>query len=233
MKKINSPFLEILKNKNFLKIWGSQLLSQITVNLLNFILILQIFQQTESTVAISLFWFFWSIPAIFIGPLSGTLIDLWGTRKILILTNLFQSLIVLLYLSASSSIWPIYTILMIYSISNQFYLPAEAATMPSVVPQKLLSSANSLFLSTTYLSLVLGFGVAGLLVRVLGYQIPFILGSLMLILGALLVWRLPEMTFVKPTGKIDSSKFQEFLNKLVEGYRFLKASPTVLFPYCF
>jgi MFS family permease len=230
MKKINNPFLETLRNKNFLKIWGSQLLSQITVNLLNFILILEIFQQTESTVAVSLFWFFWSIPAIFIGPLSGTLIDLWGTRRVLILTNLFQSLIVLLYLSATSSIWPIYTILMIYSILNQFYLPAEAATIPSVVPQKLLSSANSLFLSTSYLSLVIGFGLAGTLVRLLGYQIPFILGSLFLILAALLVWRLPKITFVKPTGRLDTSKFQEFLSKLIEGYQFIKTNPTVLFP---
>lgn len=230
MNKINNPFLETLKIKNFLKIWGSQLLSQITVNLINFILILQIFEKTQSTVAISLFWFFWSIPAIIIGPLSGTLIDLWGTRRILILTNLFQSLIILLYLLVKDSVWPIYTILMIYSISNQFYLPAEAATLPSVVPKKLLSTANSLFLFTSYISLVIGFGLAGILVRLLGYQIPFLMGSLFLVFGALIVWQLPQITFIKPTGKIDSSKFQEFLGKLVEGYNFLKTSPTVLFP---
>ena len=230
MKKIASPFWETLRNKNFLKIWGSQLLSKITINLVNFILILIIFEQTQSTVAISLFWFFWALPAIFLGPFSGVLIDLWGTRRILILTNLFQSLIVLLYLFAKTSIWPIYSVLFLYSILNQFYLPAESATLPSVVPKKLLSAANSLFLFAIYFSLVFGFGLAGPLVRLLGSQIPFLMGSAFLILASITVWLLPEITFVKPKGKIDASRFQEFSLKLQEGYQFLKNSPTVLFP---
>ncbi len=230
LNKLNDSLFEIMKEKNFLKLWGSQVLSQITVNMVNFVLILYIFEKTGSTVAISLFWFFWALPAIFLGPFSGTIIDLFGTRRILILTNLVQSLIILLYLLVKTSIWPLYSIVFLYAISNQFYVPAEAATLPGVCPKKLLTTGNSLFLFTTYLSLIIGFGLAGPLIKLVGSQIPFLLGSILLICGATAVWLLPESNFSKPLGKIDAKKVQEFLSKLAEGYRFIKTSPTVLFP---
>lgn len=206
------------------------MLSQITVNMINFILILHIFNQTGSTVAVGLFWFFWALPAIFLGPFSGTLIDLFGTRKILILTNLVQSLIILLYLLIRNTIWPIYSIVFLYSMSNQFYVPAEAATLPGVCPKKLLTAGNSLFLFTTYIALIVGFGLAGPLIKLVGPQIPFLLGSVLLICGATAVWLLPKANFQKPLGKFDAKSFQEFLKKLTEGYRFIKASSVVLFP---
>lgn len=79
---MRNNFIEVLRTKNFIKIWGSQLLSQLTVSLLNFVLILKIFESTHSTVAVSIFWFFWALPAIFLGPFSGTLIDFLGRGRV-------------------------------------------------------------------------------------------------------------------------------------------------------
>jgi len=227
---MRNNFIAILKTKNFIKIWSSQILSQLTVNLLNFVLIIKIFENTNSTVAVSLFWFFWALPAIFLGPFSGTLIDFLGTRKILILSNLSQALVVLLYLPVRNSIWPIYSILLLYSFLNQFYLPAEAATLPGTVNRKLLPSANSLFLFTTYASLILGYGLAGPLIKLIGRQFPFVIGSLMLILAALAVRLLPSQTFSKINHKISSQYLPDFFKKLNEGYQFIRYNPTVLFP---
>jgi len=227
---MRNNFIAILKTKNFIKIWSSQILSQLTVNLLNFVLIIKIFENTNSTVAVSLFWFFWALPAIFLGPFSGTLIDFLGTRKILILSNLSQALVVLLYLPVRNSIWPIYSILLLYSFLNQFYLPAEAATLPGTVSRKLLPSANSLFLFTTYASLILGYGLAGPLIKLIGRQFPFVIGSLMLILAALAVRLLPSQTFSKINHKISSQYLPDFFKKLNEGYQFIRYNPTVLFP---
>ena len=227
---MRTNFLEVLKTKNFLKIWGSQVLSQFTVNLLNFVLILKIFQNTHSTVAVSLFWFFWALPAIFLGPFSGTLIDYFGTRRILILTNLFQALVVLFYLPVKNSVWPIYSILLLYSLLNQFYLPAEASTLPGAVSKRLLPAANSLFLFTVYAALILGYGFAGPLIKLTGEQFPFILGSLMLILAAVAVWLLPPQTFSKTAQKSHFNSLSKFLNRIKEGYQFIRTNPNVLFP---
>ncbi len=227
---MRNNFIKVLRNKNFVKIWVSQILSQLTLNSLNFILIIKIFESTHSTVAISLFWFFWALPAIFLGPFSGTLIDFLGTRKILILSNLLQALVVLMYLPIRNSIWPIYSILLLYSFLNQFYLPAEAATLPGAVNRKLLPPANSLFLFTTYASLILGYGLAGPLIKLIGRQLPFVMGSLMLVLAAIVVRLLPASTFSKINHRISSQRLPDFFKKLSEGYQFIRYNPTVLFP---
>ncbi len=227
---MRNNFIAVLKTKNFVKIWSSQILSQLTVNLLNFVLIIKIFESTHSTVAVSLFWLFWALPAIFLGPFSGTLIDFLGTRKILILSNLSQALVVLLYLPVRNSVWPIYSVLLLYSFLNQFYLPAEAATLPGAVTKKLLPPANSLFLFTNYASLVLGYGLAGPLIKLIGRQFPFALGSLMLILAAIVVRLLPVQTFSKINHKISSQRLPDFFQKLSEGYQFIRYNPNVLFP---
>jgi len=227
---MRNNFIEVLKTRNFIKIWGSQLLSQLTVNLLNFVLILKIFENTHSTVAVSIFWFFWALPAIFLGPFSGTLIDFLGTRRILILTNLFQAVVVLFYLPVGNSVWPIYSVLLLYSLLNQFYLPAEAATLPGAVAKRLLPAANSLFLFTTYAALILGYGLAGPLIKLIGYQFPFILGSVMLILAAVAVWLLPIQTFSKTANQKHIASVPKFLKKLNEGYQFIRTNSNVLSP---
>lgn len=227
---MRNNFIEVLKTKNFIKIWGSQVLSQLTANLLNFVLILKIFENTHSTVAVSIFWFFWALPAIFIGPFSGTLIDYLGTRKILILSNLLQALVILFYLPVGSSVWPIYSILLLYSLLNQFYTPAEAATLPGAVAKNLLPAANSLFLFTNYTALILGFGLAGPLIKLIGEKFPFVMGSIMLILAAVAVWLLPARIFSKVNHKKSLVNFSSFFKKLKEGYHFIRTNSTVFLP---
>ena len=124
MKK-ESPFLQLLRFVDFRKLWGSQLLSQITINLINFVIILQIFETSHSTVAISLVWVFYAIPAIILGPFSGTIIDLYPKKKILTLTTFVEAIIVLGYLLAKTKVWPIYSIIFFYYSFYCIKIPAE------------------------------------------------------------------------------------------------------------
>ncbi len=222
---MKNPFLEVLKEINFLKIWGSQILSQITINLINFVIVVQIFEATHSNVAVSLVWFFYAIPAVLLGPFSGTLVDIFSKRKILMFTNFIQATVVLCYLLVKQKIWPIYSIVFLYSLVNQLYLPAESSTLPWVVPKKLLPAANSLFLFTVYGALLLGFGFSGPLMRLIGRESPFMLGSFFLFTASILVSLLPQE---KKKEKIKSIKF--FLLRVKEGYLFIKSQPLILFP---
>lgn len=222
-----SYFLKIIREKNFLKIWSSQLLSQITTNLINFILILKIFEKTHSAVAVSMVWFFYALPAILVGPFSGTIIDLMDKRKILIVTNLAQAVIVLGYLLSSERVLIIYPIVFLYSLVNQLYLPAEGSTMPLLVPKNFYPFANSIFLFTAYGSFIAGFTIAGPLVKSLGQEMPFYLSSLFLFLAAFSVFLLPK-TLASVNGKIGD--YNDFINKVKEGYVFIKKNKMVLLP---
>ena len=54
-----------LKNKHFLLLWSSQFLSQVAVNVMTFLLILKTFSETGSTIASSMVWVVFILPAIF------------------------------------------------------------------------------------------------------------------------------------------------------------------------
>lgn len=224
MKK--SPFFEVIKLTNFRRIWGSQIFSQVTLNFINFVIILRIFEATHSTVAVSLVWVFYAIPAILLGPFSGTIVDLFQKRKILMYTTFFEAFIVLCYLLVKHKLWPIYSVIFLYSLVNQLYIPAEASTLPWVVSKNLLPVANSFFLFTIYGAFLIGFGLAGPVVKLIGREVPFILGFLSLIIASLLVSNLPKEEGKK--GKIRD--IQDFWIKVKEGYLFIKSQPTILFP---
>lgn len=231
MKKTEkNPFIQVLKIKNFLKVWGSQLFSQITLNLVNFVIIIRIYEKTQSTVAVALVWVFYAFPAIIFGPFSGTLIDLLEKRKTLIWTNLSQAAIVLGYLLVRQKVWPMYTIVFLYSLVNQLYIPAEASALPGVVPRKFYPAANSIFMFTLYGSFLAGFTLAGPLVKVAGSEAPFFIASVLLGLAALSAYLLPAG--LKPLkGEIKKiNHFNEFWSKVKEGYVFIKGHPLVLFP---
>lgn len=149
----------VIKRPNFIYLWASQILSQLTVNIMNFLLLTRLFTVTGSTIATSLLWVAYALPAIFFGPIGAASVDLVSRRKMLMVTNLLQALTVGGYiLFHQSSIFLLYFVVVLYSLFNQFYVPAESSSLPSVVPKNYLAYANSLFLITQQATLVVGFG---------------------------------------------------------------------------
>lgn len=222
---IQDTFVKIVTKTDFPRLWVSQLLSQVSLHLINFLIILRIFEATRSSVAISLVWVFYALPAIILGPFSGTIIDLASRRKLLIGVNIAQAVVVLFYLPAQEAIWPIYSVIFIYALLNQIFIPAEAAILPFLVPKNLLPAANSLFVFTIYASFLLGFSLAGPLIKVIGERTPFLVISLLLVFAAVVVYGLPEDKRKKKVRRPN-----EFWERLVQGYEFIEAKPMVLFP---
>jgi MFS family permease len=227
IKMKDDKYLRVLKNKNFLKLWGSQILSQVALNMLNFVLVLKIFEKTESTIAVSLVLIFYALPAIILGPFSGTLVDLWNKRRLLMMTNAFQGIIILFYIPIKDLIWPIYSIIFLYSFVNQFYIPGEAATLPGVVKKENLPAANSIFLFSVYGAFMGGYGLAGPVVKIAGWETPFAIASLMLWLACISVSLLPKE---QKRAQISAENFTDFWIYLKEGYQFIRDEPLVFLP---
>ena len=226
---MKTTFATVLKNRNFLKIWGAQLVSLICANMLVFILMGRVYQVTGSTIAVGLLWGFYILPTATLGPFIGVSLDYLDKKKILIFSSLAQAFVVLFYLGVGEKIWPLYTIILLYSFCDEFFNPAIGVLLPSLVKKKELVAANSIFLFTTQGSFVLGFLVGGLMLKFLGFsQYPFLIASILLlfaaILASLLRWKRPI-----PERKIEASLIG-FWQELVKGYNFIKNEPKILFP---
>lgn len=217
--------------KNFRLLWISQILSQVTVNMMNFLLLARLFEVTGSSIATSLLWVSYALPTIFFGPIGAGIVDLVSRRKMLVATNLLQALVIFLFIfSHKYSIFLLFAVVVAYSFLNQFYVPAESASLPSLVNKKKLAEANSLFFLTQQLSLIVGFGFAGIIQKFLGFNGSLILCSVLLAVAGVSVYFLPNMNPSKKLPRDFEKLLKTFLNHMVEGYRFIKNKKTILYP---
>ncbi len=221
----------LLKNSKFLYLWISQMFSQVTVNIMNFLLLAKLFTETGSSIATSFLWLAFALPAIFFGPIGAACVDLVSKRKMLMITNLLQALTILILIFVhTKSIFVLYIAVLVYSSLNQFYVPAESASLPSVVSKKNLSHANSLFFITQQTSLIIGFGVAGIIQKLVGFNGSLVLCSVFLFISFISVSFLNEMRPRKEIPETFEKIFKTFFETILEGYEFIKSRKTILFP---
>jgi len=208
----------LLRNTNFIKLWLCQFISIFVVSLLNFVLIVRIFEGTHSSVAIAIFWVIYSLPTVFLGLFAGVLIDYWSKRKVLLWTNIFQAAAALLYLSLGQKIWPIYGVVFLYSLIDEFFRPAQEAALPTFVKKERLPFANSLVVFSLQGASLAGYTLAGPLMRLAPEHFIFFLGSILLLLGAMAAALLP---IDRPANhrKPLQNGFSGFLDDLKEGYK--------------
>ncbi len=209
----------IFKNKNFLKVWISQICSQLALYIMNFILITQIFENTFSTIAVSLLWVFYNLPAILIGPFSGFFVDIWSKKKIMTITNFFQALVISGLFFIEKKFYLIYAGVFAYSFLNQFYVPSEAATIPWLVKKKDLPFANSLFLLTGQASILVGLGGGSILLKIFTKDLIIILCSALLLIATIAVALLPQdQPFIENKYK---TSWKNWLQEIKNGWVFL------------
>ena len=154
-------YLELIKSPNFARLWFAQILSQVGQNLLNFSLIILVFDLTAGSrfanLSVALLVIAFGLPALLFASVAGAYVDRWDRRKVLIISNLLRGALVLIYTRIDTHLWWILLLSFVISIVLQFFVPAETATIPKLVPKRLLLPANSLFIFSIYAAFIIGY----------------------------------------------------------------------------
>lgn len=210
----------------------SQVLSQLTIQLMNFLILTFLFEKTSSSIATSFLWIAYALPSILVGPIASAAIDFTDKRKVLIITNLLQALLIFVYaISHQNSTFLLYTVVVFYSLINQFYVPAELASLPVVVKEKFLSQANGLFFITQQVALIVGFGVASSFYTYLKFETTLVICSFFLLIAAIATTLLPRMGYDKRKGDGFETNFFAFFKKIFDGYELIRKDRYVLAPF--
>jgi len=227
--------MKLFKNKNFLLLWSSQLMSSFAVNIMNFLVLINIFDKTGSTIASSFIWIAYGIPAIILGPIAAASVDLSNKRRILMSANLVQAFIILIYaLLYQKFLYLSYGVVAAYSVMDQFYVPAESASLPILIKRKNLPQANGLFFLSAQSSAILGFGLAGPLKELVGFTNTMLLGSVMLVIAFLATANLPKLP-AKTIGKFKNmeDRIVQHIDRMKEGFLFIRNNKQILYPFLF
>jgi MFS family permease len=189
-------YLKLLRYGNFAKLWFAQIFSQVGQNLLNFALIILVYDLAQHTrfanFSVALLVLAFGLPALLVAPMAGTLVDYWDRKTVLVVTNVLRAVLVLTYITVGQHLWLILLLSFIVSSILQFFVPAEASVIPNTVPKKLLLPANSLFIFTLYGAFIVGYSASGPTIQLLGSRGPYIAVAIMLGVAAVLTALLPK-----------------------------------------
>ncbi len=169
--------MPVLRNPNFLALWGGQVFSQLADKVYLVLMIALInnqFQSGGETISgwVSALMIAFTIPAVLFGSLAGVFVDRWSKKAVLVATNIWRGILVL---AIPSLLWlthnwqpvgllpvgfvMILAVTFLVSTLTQFFAPAEQATIPLIVEENHLLSANSLYTTTMMASLIIGFAI--------------------------------------------------------------------------
>ena len=136
----------VFANRSFLELWGVQIASVVSANILLFSSINFIFNHTQSTIAVGLLTFFYYLPTVILGFFSGAVVDRFPKDKILVISTLAQALFIWLFLGIKTHPFLIYPLVFLYSSFDEFINPTIGALLPETVKKEHLGEANSVWL---------------------------------------------------------------------------------------
>ena len=202
----HGSFRAVLGNYAFLRLWIAQAVSQTANSMVDFSLLLRVGQTVafhevaQANTAVSFVILAFSLPAVIFGPIAGAVADRMSRRNLMVITNVARAALVVLFLLVQPT-WPVqialasyYIVSFLFGAVGQFFMPAQGASIPALVPRDQLTAANALFNLTFTATQLLGFAILGpLLSQALGVDMLFIVTMIAFVISALLTLWLPAM----------------------------------------
>ena len=222
-----NPYGRLALNGPFATLWTGGLFSLFGDRVNQAVLAIFIFQRTGSVIATSFVFFAATVPNLVFGSLAGTFVDRVNQKQVLVLSDFLRAGIVfLLPLAAITNTLLVYPLVFLVTSVSIFFRPAREAVIPRIVPTGELITANSATWMAETLADIVGYGLAGLLLLVLGkaFALAFWFDAATYIASGVLIATIAIPLVVRRTDATNRTFRSDFL----EGWRFLR-NDAVLF----
>ena len=210
----------------FMIVWVGQFASLMGSSLTGFALAIYVYQLTGSATTLGVIFALGLLPAVLASPIAGSLIDRWGPRRTLLVSNagnmLVTALLAVLLITDTFAVWHVYVIVVATSVLGSLEVPAFASLAPALVPKEHLGRANGIRMFALAASQVLGPVMAGFLLLGIGLDgivlVDFL--SFGLAILSLIVVRIPHG---RPADEAADGSATNLLAEFREGWRYVAA----------
>ena len=183
-------------------------------------------------------------PGFFFGPLAGVFVDRWNRKRVMVFCDIGRAM-VMIVLPFINNLIGLFIASLILEALTMLWSPAKEASVPNLVSEKFLTSANSLSLVAAYGTFPLGAGLMALFgrlstalfdsswadnIRLDDMGLAFYANAVSFLITALIIstLALPENPHIK---KSDSRGIKKYLadpiNDLTQGWQFAFINPVV------
>lgn len=160
--------------RTFVVLWAGQFVSLVGTFLSSFALGVYVYQVTGSVTMLGFVYALSFLPMILVSPVAGTLVDRWGNRTALLVSNAGAMLVALalalLFLTGGFQVWHVLVAVSLSSVLSALQLPAFESSVPLLVPKRHIGRANGMRMVATAASQVVAPVIAGALLLAIGIQ---------------------------------------------------------------
>jgi Na+/melibiose symporter-like transporter len=183
---VRSLWRLLAANRDYRLLVGAGLISLVGDYVLGVGLTFLVYQITGSTLASGGMLLASFLPSILLGSLAGVMVDRWDRRTTMITANVLQviGLAPLLAVHDSGTIWIVYLVGAYQGCVEQFFMPAEQALIPHLVPKRDLVGANGVNAQTRNLARLVGSALGGIMATVAGIAGLAIFDAISFVLAA-------------------------------------------------
>lgn len=193
---------------------------------------LQIYDITESTLAVSLVGPIGLLPMIVAGLWGGMLADAFDRKRVLLVSAIVGWLTVLGIVAMSTydawamsegqrvEVWPFYVLATINAVATTVSGATRSAITPRIVPAHLLTRAAALNGIAIGAMVTIGPALAGVLAATVGLPLTFAVDAVLFSVAFIGILGLPAMP---PQGQVA----RPGLESLRDGMRFLRRAPNI------
>lgn len=190
----------------FWMIFSGQALSLVGSALTQFVLLWWITDTTGSVSALATAGMAALLPQALLSPLGGTFADRYSRRLLMIAADVISALcmvvLIVLFLTERIELWHAYVMMFVRSAMQAFQTPAATASMAMLVPRDFLPRAAGLNQSLQSFTVVAAAPLGALAISVMpmGWALGIDVGTALLGIVPLLVFRIPQLRAVGARG---------------------------------
>ena len=223
-------FREVLRIPSLRRLWMAQIVSIFG----DFLAIFAVFSVVTfklhgTATQVSMILVSYLLPLAFIGPIAGVFVDRWNVKRTMITSDLIRAALVL-PLVFVTNLNQIYLSFLALSTVSSFFMPAQAITIRSLVPQAGLMSANALMFQAVQVMQIVSPFIAGALVAFLGAASCFWIDTFSFLFSAGMVFTIALENRAAPVLATDGqSKLRSLVSSLLEGMKFILTHGAISF----
>lgn len=179
-----------MKNKNFIIIVIGQIISLLGNSIQRFSMSLYLLEFTGSTATFANILAISTIPYILFAPIAGRLSDKINRKKIMIYLDFFCSALIgayaLVLFKGRDHEVIVGAVMFILSICYTLYGPAVVSSIPQIVEEEKLTSANGIINQVNSIVNFVGPMLAGVLYGLLGIKVIVVINAVSFLIGGIL-----------------------------------------------
>lgn len=217
----------VRENRDFRKLWIASVISMMGEWFNTIALFFLILEYTGSEFLLGLLFTVRMAGFAILQPVIGLMADRFHRKSLMVISNLIQMVLALCFLFVNDSgdiVWMI-GLSGLMMVLHGVYMTAERASLPNIVSEEDLATANALEAASWSTALCMGAMLGGVVVSYWGTDAAFIIDSLTFLVGTLFLINLTLPQTVEESMK--GPWFSTAFGNIKRGWRRIRDQPAL------